>query len=136
MANYKAAVLRFLDSKGIKYQDEGAYRISVSYKCENIPSVKVAVVFDDDGDGLVALRSWSLGSVKDDKYARVLMLCNDLNDKYRWVKFYIDKDQDICAALDAVIDINTCGAEVHQLLTRMVGICDGAYSEIMKAMWQ
>ena len=135
MANYKSAFLRYLDSRGVKYQDEGTYRVSVSYKGENVSSIKVAVVFDDDGDGLVAMRCWSLGSVKNDKYAKTLLTCNELNERFRWVKFYIDRDQDICAALDAVIDIDTCGAECHQLVTRMVSICDDAYPEFMKVMW-
>lgn len=135
MFDYKAAFMRYLDEKGIKYTDVDENRVRVGYNGDNIPSVQVSVIFDKDGDGLVAFRSWNLGKVKDEKFANILLACNQLNDQFRWVKFYIDSDQDITAALDAVVDEQTVGEECFQLVIRMVSICDDAYPTIMQAMW-
>ena len=41
----------------------------------------------------------------------------------------------IATSLDAVIDIDTVGPEVIQLVSRMVSIYDGAYPTLMKATW-
>ena len=93
------------------------------------------VIFDKDGEGLVALRCWSFGKVPEGKRGALLEACNKLNSDYRWVKFYIDDDGDIATSLDAVIDIDTVGPEVIQLVSRMVSIYDGAYPTLMKATW-
>ena len=61
--------------------------------------------------------------------------CNSLNGEYRWVKFYIDGDGDIAVSMDAVVDIDTVGAECIQLVNRMVNIYDDAYPRLMRAIW-
>ena len=58
-----------------------------------------------------------------------------MNAQYRWVKFYIDGDQDIACQSDALVDIESVGSECLQMVERMVGIMDEAYPEFMKAFW-
>ena len=67
--------------------------------------------------------------------AKGLITCNELNAKYRWVKFYLDKDKDVCVSLDAYIDEHTVGEECLNLVRRMINISDEAYPLFMKALW-
>lgn len=133
--NYKGAYMQEMDRRGIKYKDTAEHSVSVSYRGDNTDDIKINVIFDEDGDGLVALRCWSFGNVPSSKRSNVLEACNDLNTQYRWVKFYIDGDGDIAVGLDAVIDIATVGAECVQLVNRMVDIYDKGYPVLMKACW-
>ncbi len=133
--NYKGAFMAEMDRKGIKYTDVDENRVSVSYSGDNTNGIKVNVIFDKDGDNLVALRCWSFGKVPANKRTVVMEACNSLNNQYRWVKFYIDEDGDVCTALDAVVDISTVGAECIQLVSRMVDIYDNGYPVLMKACW-
>ena len=133
--SFKSEFMRAMDRKGIKYTDEDVFRVRVSYSGDNVDTIAVKVIFDEDGDGLVALRCWSLGKVPDNKRSAMVVVCNNLNKEYRWVKFYIDDDNDITAALDAVIDISTVGEVCIHLVNRMVGICDEAYPKLMKGLW-
>ena len=135
MPNYKAQFMAHLDQKGVKYTDRDKDTVRIVYTGDQMKEIAVNVIFDEDGDNLVAFRSWSLGNVKEDKYARLLLLCNELNCKYRWVKFSIDKDRDICVAIDAVVDIETVGPECLQLVGRIVNISDEAYNSVMGALW-
>ena len=139
MGRFKQAFMRYMDSEGIKYRDvDGSgddRRVNIGYNCDNIKSVDVSVIFDDDDDGCVALRSWSLGKVPKDKYAAVLIACNELNNKFRWVKFCIDKDNDISCELDSITSMESVGSEVMFLVRRMVSISDDAYPIIMKAIF-
>ena len=60
--------------------------------------------------------------------------CNELNNKYRWVKFYLDDDSDVVAQIDAYVDDETCGGECLSLVRRMVNIVDGGYPTLMQAL--
>lgn len=136
MAKYKAEFLKYLDKEGIKYRNfDDDFGVSIGYNCKNIKDIDVTVIFDEDGEGKVALRSWSLGKVQDSKFTAMLKTLNELNHKYRWVKFSVDDDQDIEMSTDAVIDLDTVGEEVTELMHRMVSIGDEAYPAIMKALW-
>ena len=130
--SYKSEFLRACDAQGIRYRDVDENRVSISYRGENTNDITVVVIFDNDGDGLVALRCWSFGKATPSKRLEFLECCNSLNTTYRWVKFYIDNDGDIAVSDDAVIDISSVGPEVIQLVHRMVGIYDDAYLELMK----
>ena len=130
--SYKSEFIRALNAEGIKYRDIDENRVSITYEGENASEIAIAVIFDSDGEGLVALRCWSFGKITEAKRVAYMTCCNSLNTTYRWVKFYIDNDGDIAVSLDAVIDMSSVGAEVIQLVRRMVGIYDDAYLELMK----
>ena len=133
--SYKDEFMAAMDAKGIKYTDAGEFRVTVAYRGDNTNDIKITVIFDKDGEGLVALRCWSFGNVPANKRIDVLETCNSLNTDYRWVSFYIDGDNDVTVSLDAVVDIDTVGEECIQLVRRMVNIYDEAYPLLMKACW-
>ena len=133
--DYKREFIRTLDREGLKYTDVGEFHVKLAYTADNTNNIEISVIFDEDGNGLVALRCWSFGKCPNGKRAALLEACNQLNTEYRWVKFYIDNDQDVSAALDAVIDIDTVGDECVQLVRRMVNIYDDAYPILMRACW-
>ena len=135
MANYKETYLRYMDSKGIKYTDLGENLVRVSYSCSNIKSVPVIVVFDKDGENLVQFVCTEVAAFKDDKLAPGLVVCNAMNAKYRWVKFYLDSDQDVRVEADALVSMDSVGEECAQMVSRMVNIIDAAYPEFMRALW-
>ena len=81
------------------------------------------------------LKCWSIGKFTEDTRAKALEACNAMNSKFRWVKFYAGKDMEITVQLDAILNEETCGKEVMELVLRMVGIVDKAYPEFMKARW-
>ena len=69
------------------------------------------------------------------KLAAALVLCNEMNNTWRWVKFYIDRDGDIRVQDDAVIDLSSVGDECDELVSRMVDIIDKAYPDFMRLKW-
>ena len=73
--------------------------------------------------------------VPDDKFAAALLACNALNVRFKWVTFYIDKDNDIMLHLDAILSPDNAGDEALELLVRMISIGDDAKPTIMKALY-
>ena len=135
MPDYKSNYLRYMDKHGIKYADKNDRIVSVTYNGDNLNKIPVLVIFDEDGDGIVQLDCWEIAKFKDDKRAAGMIASNELNAKYRWVKFYVDDDGDMRAQIDAYVDYDTVGEECSKLVQRMVSIIDKAYPVMMKYLW-
>lgn len=133
MASYKQAYLNYMDSKGIKYREIDDRCVRVSYSGDNMRSISVLVVFDKEGKNLAQFVCTEVANFKDNKYAAGLVLCNSLNAKYRWCKFYLDKDSDLLVEADAILDMGSVGEECSSLVSRMVDIIDTAYPDVMRA---
>lgn len=121
----------FLDSKGFNYASH----------------------IDNDGDGVVdfpydgkVVKCFFSGDkylslyivferVPEDKLADVIFLCNDLNSRYKWVTFYVDKDGDVIIHDDAVISVETAADEAFELIIRMLDITKDTKAEIMKCIY-
>ncbi len=76
-----------------------------------------------------------LESVPEDKIADVLLVCNEMNAKYKWVKFYIDSDNDIALQDDAILNLATAGEEALELIVRMIDILKNSKPEFMRAIY-
>ena len=127
----------YLDQKNIKYSEIDSDTIRLNYRGENCPSIPVNFTFSDDGRN-VTIYSFSIAKIDKEEgkqYLAALFTCSELNKKYRWVKFYLDDDNEITAEDDAVIDPYTTGEECYKLLRHMVNIIDEAYPIIMTMVW-
>lgn len=138
MSNVAAKIAaEYLQGEGIKldqYGDENEV-VQVRYSADNVDRVEVKLFFDSDNRS-VAVRSFNLCKVPENKKPAVYAACSKLNDKFRWVKFYIDEDDNtVTAAMDAIIQLDSCGEESKELIHRTVGIVDDAYPDLMKAIW-
>ncbi len=134
MTQYKQIFMDHLDAKGVKYTDIDSADdnvVRVTYNGDDIKSVPVYIIFDDDGDPMAKFRCWEIANFKD-KLETAYRLCNELNNQYRWVKFYIDKDGDIVCECDAKFNRDTCGEICLFCVHRIVGITDSAYKTIMR----
>ena len=135
MPDYKSVYLRYMDKHGIKYVDKNDRIVSVTYNGDNLNKIPVLVIFDEDGEGIVQLDCWEIAKFKDDKRAAGMIASNELNAKYRWVKFYVDDDGDMRAQIDAYVDYDNVGEVCSKLVQRMVSIIDKAYPVMMKYLW-
>lgn len=135
MTNYKKLFTTYLDSQGVKYSEAKDNVIRVPYTGDNLKTIPVFVFFDSDGEPLVCLKCWEIVRFDGEKMAKGINVCNELNRKFRWVKFYIDSDGDVNAQIDAYIDEESCGSTCKSLVSRMVNIVDEGYPAFMKALW-
>lgn len=71
----------------------------------------------------------------EDQLPTTLLSCNKINKSKRWVKLYVDDDGDIIVEDDLIVDEQTAGEEVFELMAKMSIIADQAFKEINKAIW-
>ena len=127
----------YLDQKNVRYSILRSDVVRVSYTGDNCPSIAVHLIFSNDGRD-VSLRCYSIAKIKKEdakQYLGALFACSELNKTYRWVKFYLDNDNELTAEDDAVIDPYTTGEECYKLLRKMVNIVDETYPTFMKVAW-
>ncbi len=129
-------VCTYLDSKGIRYTpNEEKSTIKTGFKAENKQGIELLLIFDDSNDSM-AIRSFEYVSFPANKIEKMYEVCSKMNKQYRWIKFYVDEnDNTITLGDDAVIQLDTAGDEAWELIVRMVSIGDEAYPEFMKALW-
>ena len=88
----------------------------------------------DDNGSHVAVRTL-FESCPADRVPDLLVICNALNVKYRWVKFCIDKDNDIMVEDDAIVSPDTAGEECFELMARTVNILGEVKPIIMNGIY-
>lgn len=135
MANYKQLYMRYMDDNGIKYTDVKENVVKVVYTGDNLKTIPCYVFFDKNGAPMITVKCWEVANFKGDKMANGIVCCNEMNKKYRWVKFFLDDDCDVQVQIDAYIDAETCGSECANLVRRMVNITDEAYPVFMRGLW-
>ena len=136
MASYKDTFKEYLDKNEIRYE-ENEEDIIVTYNCDNINLLPLFVSFDPDGDDLVQIFTYDVGGkVPEDKAEKVALTCNELNDKYRWAKFCVEKSRYICMSLDAIVNMETVCDVCMRYIDIMLDIGDEAHPILMKAIWE
>lgn len=124
----------YLAEKGIIFDLVKDRGITFGYAGKNVPHVRVILIFAEDGSN-VEIRFSAIAKVPNDKLAKTYELCSKLNNTYRWVKFFVNSDNEITAQDDGVIEPNTMCKECFELIARGVDIIDDVYPEFMAVIW-
>lgn len=132
------AYIKLMDEKGVRHDDiatlnSGKFDVVTRWNLEET-TVTVRAVFDDNGH-TVAIRCYRLAHAKENSLVDVLNTCNELNNRFRWVKFAVDDDNDVNMEIDCIVNEDTSGEVVLELVQRLCNIADEAYPELMKAIY-
>lgn len=73
--------------------------------------------------------------IPEEKVADLIFLCNELNAEYKWVTYYVDKDNDLVMHDDAILSVESAAEEAFELLIRMLKISEDLKPLIMKAIY-
>lgn len=69
------------------------------------------------------------------KRIELLRVLNDLNCRYRYAKFSMDKDNDVIVRYDVARKNGTAGQTAVEIMLRMRNIIEECYPEIMRTIW-
>jgi len=140
MLNSVADFVRVLEEKEVKYtffpsEEEGRPEvIRINYTGKNGNNMTFLYFFDADGKTL-SVKIVDLCKVTTEKLMDMYVTVNEINAQYRWVKLYIDKDNDIPVEGDAIVDNLTAGDECFEILLRFLSISNDIYPRLMKVLW-
>ena len=133
-AIYTALKASRLELKVFTDENEAQSVVWLQFPVKNGPPYRIQFISRDD-DNDVAVRIFSLIHVESSQIEKVLPAINEVNTKYRYVKFVIDKDGDINVEYDFLVkalNVDNCAEEI---VIRFVKILDEAYPVLMHALW-
>ena len=96
---------------------------------------KTTFVFAGDNGEYAQMMTVIESMSDDEKFVEAVMACNQLNRRFRFVKFVVDDDNDVMALSDAILDPNSAGDECFELLVRSLKIIKEARPQIMKVIY-
>ena len=126
----------FMESKDLNVQfvDDEETVARLGFNLDNT-KIEIFVAFDDN-DKSVHFEGRDFVSIPADKRDMVYKLCNDCNNVFRWTKFTWDEENELVTVkADAVIEPESCAEECFEIVMRMCGIVDEAFTMFMKAWW-
>lgn len=142
MSKFKAIglITEAFDRKKIKYDVNsiGEFEeIRAGFSVDDGPFVEARFVSTDD-DNDVGVRVFGLVSnIRKSKRARVMAVCNYLNRKKRYLKYYVDKDGDVNAEYDFLLELkDDCVGEVaFEIFFRFMKQLDDNFVLFAKALY-
>lgn len=129
--------LQYMDKNQIKYEvqeRENHDWVGVTFTGDNLRAIILQFFFSKETEDF-ALRVFSIAKVPENSTVDILKVCNDLMIKYRWMRFYLDENNEVTAAYDASVTLETSDLISATIMFRTVNIVDECYPQIMKALW-
>ena len=127
------AFIERLQRHDIKYmenpQPDGSHYVAVELAGNNGSLYNVVMVFGADGAEF-RIRIFQLGKVPKDRVRPMLRTLNGINEEYAWLRFYIDSDSEVAAAMEAVITPGTAARVCWEMLRRAFSVLDEVQAKI------
>ena len=120
--------MEFMDRLDVKYTvfSESDNIVHLAFGGEKQTFVLVDFDEEDDDADSVHFVSQSFAKATKASMAGALVKLNEINRRFRWVKFHMDDDGAISADCDAVVFSGTVGEECTQIAFRMSSIIKDA----------
>ena len=102
-------------------------------------TVVIAIREHADADGFIKIKIYDIGYLADESdRAELLNKINEWNAGYRYVKFCLDRDEDVVADIDLPLDLHVGVFQADRFMA-MVGVglqvLEEVYPEMMKLRW-
>lgn len=129
-----AAILKSANLKYDTVDDSRSSRIICGINGKDITYKVQFISLDDDND--VAIRAFDLVKIPRNKLDKMILLANQYNKKYRFVKFVVNTD-DNTLQLDVDLPVkNEHPAEIaFEVLLRIMKILDEVSADFMRCIW-
>lgn len=140
MTNNASEFDRFLKNENIVVDftdgenDDTTY-CSITQKLDCGPNIKLLVVFDKQ-DELVSIYTFDYITVPEKCKKDIVYKClNDMNEKYTYFKFNVDKENTISISYFLPFKNNFNPSVVTEILIGIIQVMESEYANFMKTIW-
>ena len=106
----------------------------LQFTLENGGSYRIRFISKSDGND-VAVRVFSLITVREEQAGTMLKVLNDLNKRFRFLKFVLDDHNNVQVEYDFTSNTASAADSAEEIIIRIVQILKDAYPEMMRALW-
>lgn len=130
------AFLTVMDALNIKYtvggMDSSNNELVVISNSDSEINFTYAVAFFFNSDeSHCSIRVWDIITFGDADFAKVLRTVNSLNEKYKYVKFSVDEDDNtVTASMDLIYNTEAAGQVVTEAMLRSMQIIEDSYPSL------
>ena len=139
---YKATrlIARAMDAEEIKYsvhEQENYSEISAMFGVKNGPDAVVRFLSSDDDNDVRIVLFGLVRDVAEEKHAEMLKAINECNNKFRYIKFILDSDNDVNLEYDLPLRTDDCcvGEVACEAFLRIMKVVEDCYPVFMKVIW-
>ena len=124
----------FLNQNNLKYcldsiNANDNEQITMCITSETLSDITIHFLFDSNNQ-IVYIRIWNLLKIPDQFNSIALTIINELNNTYRFVRFYLNTDNGIDVFVDSLIHSGTIGKTCINLGIVIAKICDSIYPKL------
>lgn len=133
MGTHINAIRAHLDTMSVPSTPSGEEQLVVQIRGNKFAPITATIIAEDSEEN-IGIRFWNMPKVPAERRGEVLEALNTINKSLRWCKFLIDNDEEIVAAIDAVVTAQTIGPIAHELLMRGAYVVDDASQTFLPAL--
>ena len=100
--------------------------VKVMFKGKNCDNIHLYFFFDHD-ERCLAIRIFGLCKYEGDLVTEAIIECNRVNSEFRWLRLYVDSQNEVDAAMDTMISVEDAGDTCMRLMMSIVKIIDDVY---------
>ena len=124
----------FLNQNNLKYcldsiNANDNEQITMCITSETLSDITIHFLFDSNNQ-IVYIRIWNILKIPDQFNSIALTIINELNNTYRFVRFYLNTDNGIDVFVDSLIHSGTIGKTCINLGIVIAKICDSIYPKL------
>ena len=128
------------DAHGLKYhvyETAQCQEIHVPFGIKNGPFVNVRYISVNRGNDTLIRIMNLVNKVPDEKRYKILDVCNTLNNKYRFLKFNLDADNDVHVECDFPVSTGSdcLGEMAFEIFVRTMQILNEGYTLLAKTLY-
>lgn len=136
MQNSTEEFIDFLNQNNLCYQLDGitangSEQITLFITSQILSDIAIHFLFDPNNQ-IVYIRIWNLVKIPACFHTTALDIINNLNDAYRFARFYLNTDKGIDILVDSFIQAGTIGNTCMNLGIITAKICDTVYPKLTK----
>lgn len=137
--NYAEAISAMMEESNMRFNEvekEDCTIFSIPMHSENAPCFDVKLRVSENGDAKIWC--YIASNIKPEKKIAVLETLNTLNNKYRFAKFAIDEENDVCTDYDFILsdlDEEVAANKAISMIYTMTDIMDNSIEPIMCIIW-
>lgn len=127
----------FLNQNNLKYCLDSITandneQITMCITSQTMSDITIHFLFDSNNQ-IVYIRIWNLLKIPDQFNSIALTIINELNNTYRFVRFYLNTDNGIDVFVDSLIHSGTIGKTCINLGIIIAKICDTVYPKLAES---
>ena len=134
---YKDLYIQFLEKNDIRYNvsEMDDNTVFVYFAGDYKEVIQVMISFGGEGENKrhITAYCFDVATATTDSYLNCLIACNQCNNEYIQIKFFLADDNCVTAIVDAELRPETCASDCDDLAQLLVVAVDKAYPEFVKA---